>query len=110
MARCVFASMQRASMSAPTSNFALLLNLANEPSSDKRRELLRQITDMFLTNPGGHTTASYAAFDEIAGTVISDFTSEVRSELARTLAESSLPLGRTARQLAMDDIAIARPV
>ena len=97
-------------MSASTANFALLLHMAKLPSSDKRRELLRQITDMFLNNPDGHTAVSYAAFDEIAGTVIADFTSEVRSELARTLAESSLPLRRTARQLAMDDIEIARPV
>ena len=97
-------------MSASTTNFALLLKIAKEPSSDKRRELLRQITDMFLTNPSGHTATSYAAFDEIAGTVITDFSSEVRSELARTLAESSLPLRRTARQLATDDIEVARPV
>jgi len=97
-------------MAVSTANFALLLKIAKEPSSDKRRELLRQITDMFLTNPGGHTAVSYAAFDEIAGTVIADFTSEVRSELARTLTQTSLPLRNTARQLAMDDIEIARPV
>jgi len=97
-------------MSASTTNFALLMKMAKEPSSEKRRELLRQITDMFLTDPGGHSAASYAAFDEIAGTLISDFTFEVRSELAQTLTKSSLPLGRTARRLAMDDIEIARPV
>lgn len=97
-------------MTASTANFALLVHLAKLPSSDKRRELLRQITDMFLSNPDAQTAASYTAFDDIAGTVIADFTSEVRSELARTFTDSALPLARTARQLAMDEIEVARPV
>ena len=97
-------------MSAFTSKFALLLNLAKETSSDKRRELLRHITDMLLADPGGQTSANYSAFDEIAGAVVSDLTFEVRAELARTLAMSSMPLWGTARKLAMDDIEIARPV
>lgn len=97
-------------MSASPSKFALLLDLAKEPSSDKRRELLRHITDMFLADPGGQSNASYSAFDEIAGAVVSDLTAEVRAELARSLAANALPLARTARHLAMDEIEIARPV
>ena len=38
-------------MAAPANNFALLLDLAKEGSSEKRRELLRQITDVFLAHP-----------------------------------------------------------
>ena len=38
-------------MAAPANNFALLLELAREGSSEKRRELLRQITDVFLAAP-----------------------------------------------------------
>lgn len=37
-------------MAESANNFALLLDLAKEGSSEKRRELLRQITDVFLAN------------------------------------------------------------
>jgi uncharacterized protein (DUF2336 family) len=97
-------------MAEDSSKFALLLDLAKENSSDKRRELLRNVTDMFLADPAGLTAVNCAAFDEIVKAVVSDLTSEVRSELSLTLSESQLPLGRTARQLAMDDIVIARPM
>ena len=97
-------------MTASPPKFALLLDLAKETSSDKRRELLRNVTDMFLADPAGLTGANCAAFDEIVGAVVSDLTTEVRSELSRTLSESPLPLGQTARQLAMDDIEVARPM
>jgi uncharacterized protein (DUF2336 family) len=97
-------------MAQASSRFAMLLDLAKENSSDKRRELLRNVTDMFLSDPTGMTGANCAAFDEIVGAVVSDLESDVRFELSRTLSESPLPLGKTARQLAMDDIEIARPM
>ena len=97
-------------MTAAMPKFSLLLDLAKEPSSDKRRDLLHQITDIFISSPGQISSASYAALDELAVAVLSDVTSEVRSDLAHTFMESALPLRRTARQLAMTDIEVARPV
>jgi uncharacterized protein (DUF2336 family) len=97
-------------MSAPTAKFALLLDLAQETSSERRRDLLREITNMLVRDPSVQTLANCSAFDEIAVAVIADLKSEARSEISQMVADTTLPLGRTARQLALDDIAIARPV
>jgi hypothetical protein len=35
----------------PTSSLIDLIELAQEPSSAKRRELLRQVTGIFMTSP-----------------------------------------------------------
>ena len=44
-------------MAERPSNFSLLVELAKETSSEKRRELLRQVTDVFLVES---QTRSYA--------------------------------------------------
>ncbi len=98
-------------MAHAVTNFAMLLDLARETSSEKRRELLRQITDVFLSPAtSARTDAEAAVFDEIVGAVAADLEIEVRVELARKVAASDAPVGRTAKRLAMDDIAVARPV
>ncbi len=97
-------------MSSGPSNFALLLDLAKESSSEKRRELLRQITDVFLVEPSDRSERESALFDEIIGAVASDLETQVRIELAKKVAASNAPLQRTARRLALDEIQVARPV
>lgn len=97
-------------MAANANNFALLLDLAKEGSSEKRRELLRQITDVFLAQPEQRSESEAVLFDEIVGAVAADLETQVRVELSRKVADSNGPLRRTARRLAMDDIEIARPV
>jgi uncharacterized protein (DUF2336 family) len=97
-------------MAAHANNFALLLELAKEGSSEKRRELLRQITDVFLSQPLDRSEKESILFDEIVGAVASDLETQVRIELSRKVADSPGPLRRTARRLSMDDIEVARPV
>ena len=97
-------------MAANANNFALLLDLAKEGSSEKRRELLRQITDVFLAQPEQRSESESILFDEIVGAVAADLETQVRIELSRKVADSNGPLRRTARRLAMDDIEVARPV
>ena len=97
-------------MASNANNFALLLDLAKEGSSEKRRELLRQITDVFLAQPNDRSDKEALLFDEIVGAVASDLETQVRIELSRKVADSPGPLRRTARRLAMDDIEVARPV
>ena len=97
-------------MSAEAGNFALLLELARETSSEKRRELLRQVTDIFLDNKQTRSEAESAHFDEIFNAVSEDLEHAVRIELARKVAMSNAPIRKTARQLALDEIEIARPV
>ncbi len=97
-------------MAASANNFALLLDLAKEGSSEKRRELLRQITDVFLADPPERSDREAQLFDEIVGAVAADLETQVRIELAQKVAVSNVPVHRTARRLALDVIEVARPV
>lgn len=97
-------------MAGNGNNFAMLMDLAREGSSEKRRELLRQITDVFLAQPTERSDKESLLFDEIVGAVAQDLEIQVRIELSRKVADSPGPLRRTARRLAMDEIEVARPV
>lgn len=97
-------------MADSPSNFALLVELAKEPSSEKRRELLRQVTDIFLAETQTRTDREAELFDEIVGAVAADLETQVRIELAEKVAASRLSIRRTARRLAFDTIEVARPV
>jgi uncharacterized protein (DUF2336 family) len=91
-------------------NFALLIELAKENSGEKRRELLRKVTDVFLSASEPRSDREAELFDEIVGAVAADLETQVRIELARKVAASRLPIRRTARRLAFDVIEVARPV
>ncbi|MEZ5939530.1 MAG: DUF2336 domain-containing protein [Hyphomonadaceae bacterium] len=97
-------------MAGETGNFALLLDLAKETSSEKRRELLRKVTDVFLENDSERTDRESEIFDEIFDKVANDLETQVRQELARKIAGTAAPVRRTARRLAMDEISVARVV
>lgn len=97
-------------MTDSNSNFALLMELAKEPSSEKRRVLLVRIAGMLSEDPAAGTSANCAAFDDIAVAIVADLKSEAKAEIAQRFAKTALPLGRTSRQLAMDEINVARPV
>ena len=93
------------------SAFGRLKDLAKEPSSDKRRELLRNITDMFLGDPCERNETECMLFDEVVGAVVKDMQSSVKSELAEKLASSNAPVNKTLKSFAMDeDIEVSRPV
>lgn len=92
------------------SSFALLRDFANETSSDKRRDLLRQATDVFLAEGRPLSGDENAMLDKVVQAVSADLSAQVRAELSRKIATSPIPFNRTARMLALDDIEIARPV
>lgn len=92
------------------SNFALLKDFAQETSSDKRRDLLRQATDVFLAEGGALSSDEMSMLDDVVQSVASDLSAQVRAELSRKISAAPIPFTRTARKLAMDDIEIARPV
>src|SRR6516164_11416873 len=97
-------------MAAPQSKLNVLLDLANEPSGDKRRDLLRQVTDSFIADASLRTQENCAEFDRILSAITVDLELNVRAELARRLAAGASEFGRTARILAFDEIEVARPV
>ncbi len=88
-----------------------LIELAREPSSERRRELLREVTDLFLAQPPGQLDAGQSAlFDEVMQRIAGDMEEEVRAELSRRLAPASAGLPRLLADLGGDDIAVAEPV
>jgi uncharacterized protein (DUF2336 family) len=95
---------------APASKLSVLLELAREPSSERRRELLRQVTDAFTADENVRSQENWAEFDKILSAITADLESSVRAELARKIAVNPSSFGRTARNLAFDDISVARPV
>ncbi|HEY5237063.1 MAG TPA: DUF2336 domain-containing protein [Rhizomicrobium sp.] len=95
---------------SPAPRFALLADFAGETSSEGRRQLLRTVTDGLLHPSRGGTDADHAAFDEILSAVASDFSIQVRIEIARLIAGSLAPLSHTARRFALDEIEVAAPV
>ena len=52
-------------MAEDANNFDLLIELARESSSEKRRELLRKVTDTFLASSEIRTDREAELFDEI---------------------------------------------
>lgn len=96
-------------MSAP--RLAELIALAREPSSERRRALLRELTDVFL-DPAEPTTAEASLlFDEVAGRLQADMDEAVRAAFAERVAQSERTPYALASRLAHDDaITVAGPV
>lgn len=87
-----------------------LIALAREPSSERRRELLREVTNLFFNAEGGPPPAEIALFDEILSQLASDMEEAVRGELAERMAEAGKAPPRLVVGLANDVIAVARPI
>ncbi len=87
-----------------------LIELAAEPSSERRRELLREVTDLFFTGEDLHNPAELDLFDDVLGQLSREMEEAVRAELAQRMAESARPPRRLINDLAGDVIAVAGPV
>lgn len=86
-----------------------LIALADEPSSARRRELLRGVTDLFFTGEG-HGDVEMGLFDDVMGQLAGEMEEAVRIELAERLGQTAAPPPALTRALASDSIAIARPI
>ena len=91
-------------------NLLRLIDLAKEPSSEKRRELLREVTDLFMEAPQDHSATQTEQFGDILGTVAREMEMEVRQTLATRLASVPNAPHALIVQLANDEINVARPV
>ena len=88
-----------------------LIELAKEPSSDRRRELLREVTDLFLAqSPSRLDPDQMALFDDVMGRISSEMEEAVRAELSARLAPSTFAPAGVVRDLANDSIAVAGPI
>jgi uncharacterized protein (DUF2336 family) len=87
-----------------------LIDLASEPSSARRRELLREITDLFFMGADAHGPREMALFDEVLLALSSEMETEVQAELAGRMADAPNAPKTLLRTLAASEIAIAAPL
>jgi uncharacterized protein (DUF2336 family) len=97
-------------MSNAIANIAELLQLAAERSSDRRRELLRRLTDAFIEQPEAFDSRQTAQISDILSALAREMDVEVRRSLARRIADfPEAPRGLLV-ELANDEITVARPI
>ena len=86
-----------------------LIALAHEPSSERRRELLRGVTDLFFVSDD-HGPTEMGLFDDVMTDLAGEMEAAVRAELAGRLSAASVLPSTLARRLASDEIAVAAPI
>lgn len=91
-------------------NLQRLVDLAKEPSSERRRELMREVTDIFLEDPGGYSDSENEAFGEVLAQVARDVETAMRAELATRLADVPEAPGNLINELARGEIEVAEPL
>lgn len=98
-------------MSQATSSLQDLIDLAKEPSSDKRRELMRKLTDVFLDAAPDYSDAERDHFGAILGRVATDMDAAVRRQLAKQFANvPSAPHNLIQRLAADEEFSVAKDV
>ena len=97
-------------MPAASSRLNRLVDLAKETSSDKRRELLREVTDVFLDSAHDCSESEKSHFGEIISKVSSGMDTAVRKHLAARLSDNPNAPLVLIRGFAMDEDEIAREV
>lgn len=92
------------------SRFAKLIELARTPDSEQRRELLREVTDLFFETRAAQTGRENALFDEVLQLVAGEMQDGVLAELAERFADAEdAPVGLM-RDLANHAFEVAAPV
>jgi uncharacterized protein (DUF2336 family) len=86
-----------------------LIVLAHETSSEKRRALLRELTEHFFGTPL-RTAAEDALYDSLLSDLAAEMETVVRAELSARFALSPDAPRGLIRRLANDEIAVAEPV
>ena len=84
--------------------------LSHETSSDKRREVLHRVTDLFFMTSDQQEPGDITAFGNVMERVAYELEIEARAELAERMASVEKAPRRLIRRLAIDDIAVAKPV
>ena len=87
-----------------------LIALAHEPSSGRRRELLRRVTDLFFGSASSLSSAEAKAFDGVFCTLAEDMEMDIRAELAERFGGAAIAPAGLAARLARDCIEVALPI
>ncbi|MCW5725156.1 MAG: DUF2336 domain-containing protein [Maricaulaceae bacterium] len=87
-----------------------LVDLARERSSERRRDLLREITNLFFDAPPEQGSAAGDQFDDVLSRLAAQTAQDARAELSRRFADSPLAPRGLIMQLARDAVEVAAPV
>ncbi|SEG46035.1 DUF2336 domain-containing protein [Bosea lathyri] len=79
-------------------------------STDDRAQILSRLTDLFLSTAAGMDDDQVSVFDVVIGRLSRAIELRARIELSERLAPVSNAPSGVVRQLALDEIAVARPV
>ena len=92
------------------SRFSKLVDLARTSDSAQRRELLREVTDLFFETSGQRNDRENALFDDVLQLVAAEMQDGVLAELSEVFADApDAPVGLM-RDLANHSFEIARPI
>ncbi|HTK34876.1 MAG TPA: DUF2336 domain-containing protein [Caulobacteraceae bacterium] len=80
-----------------------LIALAREPSSARRRELLREVTDLFFSFSGPRGPEEMSLFDGVLTRLADEMEEEVRAELANRFAGAAAAPASLLKTLANDE-------
>jgi uncharacterized protein (DUF2336 family) len=97
-------------MSAAAPRFSRLIELARAPSSEMRRELLREVTDLFFDTHDSRSSREDMLFDEVLRSVAADLNDDGLIELAERMADSPRGPQGLVRDLAQRNISVAAPI
>ena len=87
-----------------------LIDVARDGATEKRRDLLREITDVFMAAPDRYTSSEMQHFDVILSKVTESVEVALRREIAEKLADIPKAPRNLIRQLAHDEISVAEPI
>lgn len=94
----------------PKAKLQELIDLAQEPSSARRRELLREVTDLFFLGADLHGPTELGLFDDVLTTLAQEMEVEVQAVLADRFADAEQAPRALIRTLAAAPIAVAEPL
>jgi uncharacterized protein (DUF2336 family) len=97
-------------MTAAASQFMRLIELAKTPDSVKRRELLREVTDLFFSTRGVRNEREDALFDDVLRTVAAEMQEGVLVELSARFADAPDAPRQLLRDLANHALPVAEPI
>lgn len=93
-----------------SSTLLKLTVLAKEKSSERRRELMREVTDLFFEAPPAEDDPLHAQFNAILSTLATEAALQARTDLAERFADAPVAPRELLLQLARDAIEVARPI
>lgn len=93
-----------------TSSLTALIDMAREPSSEKRRELLREITNVFMVSHDQVSDSEMGLYGDVLEQLNDEMEQAVRAELAQRLSCATRAPHGLLRKLASDHINVAEPI